>query len=47
MSGLLIFLLGFVVGGIFGVCLMCMVQINRDLPESGAKPKDDSDTNER
>lgn len=41
MLELILFIIGFLLGGIFGVVLMCVLQINR-LNENYSQRKDDS-----
>ena len=41
MLELILFIIGFLLGGIFGVVLMCVLQINR-LNENNSQRKDDS-----
>lgn len=41
MLELILFIIGFLLGGIFGVVLMCVLQINR-LNEDNSQRKDDS-----
>lgn len=41
MLELILFIIGFLLGGIFGVVMMCVLQINR-LNENNSQRKDDS-----